>query len=115
MSIEAEEMQEHLRRAVERRRLRLAEERVQDGILAQQRGELRRIGKTGRLTRQISTMAVMNAVDSEGREVLSKAGEGYWKDQDRREFGIQDRTNPRVMRNRLGKVSWRKVYGRRSD
>jgi len=94
-----------------RRRLALAKERVKDGILAQQRNELRRFGKSGRIKRQISVMAVMNAVDSEGREVLSRAGEGYWKDQDRREFGIiEGPDSVAAMRNRHGRVSFRKVY-----
>lgn len=63
------------------------------------------------MNRQISVVAVMNAVDTEGREVLGKGAEGYWKDQDRRYFGIQDGAKSvKVMRNRLGRVSWRKVY-----
>lgn len=110
------ELVEHLRQVRARRRLYLAAERVKDGILASQRGELHPIGKTGRLKRQISVMAVMNAVDSEGREVLSKAGEGYWKDQDRREFGIVEGANSaRVMKNRHGRVSFRKVYGKTTE
>lgn len=94
---------------VERRRLQLAAARVLDGKLAMERKDFRRIGKTGRLTRQLSTVAVMNAVDGCGREVMKD--EEYWKDQDRREFGIQDGTRSvKAMRNRLGKVSFRKIY-----
>jgi hypothetical protein len=91
-------------------RLRRAEE--YDRKLARQRGEYRRFGKSGRMTREISVEAVMNAVDNEGREVLSREAEGYWKDQDRRYFGIDEGAvrNARVMRNRYGRVSFRKVY-----
>jgi hypothetical protein len=55
----------------------------------------------------------MNAVNGEGQAVLSKDAEGYWKDQDRREFGINVDAvrSPRVMRNRFGKVTYRKVWG----
>lgn len=95
----------------ERRRRQLVEAKEHDARLAQKRQEYGRIGKTGRLKRQLSTVAVMNAVDSEGREVLGPGGEEYWNDQDRREFGIGNGIhNIHVMRNRLGKVSWRKVY-----
>lgn len=93
----------------ERNRLRLAAARVFDGALAAKRGELKRFGRSGRLQRQISTVAVMNAVNTEGREVMKD--EQYWKDQDRREFGIQDGARSvKAMRNRLGKVSFRKIY-----
>ena len=73
-----------------------------------------RLGKkgSGRLVRQISTAAVMNAVNTEGREVLTAAADGYWKDQDRRYFGVINSPagGVRVMRNRHGRVSFRKVY-----
>jgi hypothetical protein len=105
------ELIESMRALRERRRLQMAKERMLDGQLAQERKHLRRVGKTGRLVRQISTAAVMNAVDSEGRDVLSAAGEEYWKDQDRREFGIQDGGGIKSMRNRHGRVAYRKVYG----
>jgi len=95
----------------EERRKTLAAARELDGGLAAKRGELRRFGESGRLTRQISTVAVMNAVDTEGREVLTTAAEGYWKDQDRREFGISEGSRSvKVMKNRHGRVSFRKVY-----
>ncbi|MFA5401276.1 MAG: hypothetical protein WC359_12585 [Dehalococcoidia bacterium] len=96
---------------LERRRLELAAARVLDGKLAMQRKDFRRIGKTGRLKRQLSTVAVMNAVDGCGRDVMKD--EEYWKDQDRREFGIQDGARTvKAMRNRLGKVTYRKVWGK---
>jgi len=95
----------------ERMRRILPQVKILDGIRAQSRNSLK-IGKTGRLKRSISIAAVMNAVDAEGREVLTKAGEGYWKDQDRRYFGITEGTaSITAMRNRLGRVTYRKVYG----
>jgi len=103
----------NMQQVQERRRLKLAAAQVFDHGLAMQRGNLQRFGRSGRLNRQISVTAVMNAVDTEGREVLTPAAEGYWKDQDRRYFGIQDGTrNVTVMKNRLGRVTYRKVYGR---
>jgi len=97
----------------ERQNLRLAAAEVFDRKLAMKRGELKRFGKSGRLHRQISVVAVMNAVNAEGREVLKKDAEGYWKDQDRRYFGITEGTTSiTAMKNRLGKVTYRKVYGR---
>ncbi|MDD8011869.1 MAG: hypothetical protein PHX05_00125 [Acidobacteriota bacterium] len=105
-------LKELRRRIWEKKQEGLRRERERDGRLAMGRGDLARIGKTGRLRRQISTLAVMNAVDTEGREVLSKAGENYWKDQDRREFGINEDAvrSTRALRNRHGRVSFRKVY-----
>jgi len=84
-----------------------------DRELFQRRGGVARLGGgSGRMKRQISTVAVMNAVNTEGRDVLSAAAEGYWKDQDRRYFGVIETPagGVRVMRNRHGRVSWRKVY-----
>jgi hypothetical protein len=103
----------NMQQVMERRRLQLAAAKVFDQGLAAKRGDLQRFGQTGRLNRQISVAAVMNAVDTEGREVLKSDAEGYWKDQDRRYFGITE--GPRTvtaMRNRLGRVTYRKVYGR---
>lgn len=101
------------RQVQERQRLKLAAAEVFDRALAMKRGELRRFGKSGRLNRQISVTAVMNAVNTEGREVLKADAEGYWKDQDRRYFGITEGTSSvTAMKNRLGKVTYRKVYGR---
>ena len=102
------------RQVQERQRLKLAAAEVFDRALAMKRGELKRFGKSGRLNRQISVTAVMNAVNTEGREVLKADAEGYWKDQDRRYFGIDEGAvkNPRVMRNRFGRVSFRKVYSK---
>lgn len=97
----------------ERRRLKLAAAEVFDRRLAGQRGDLSRFGKSGRMSRQVSVVAVMNAVDTEGRDVLKPEAEGYWKDQDRRYFGITDGArNVTTMKNRLGRVTYRKVYGK---
>lgn len=86
--------------------------RRMDIALAAKRGELRPFGKSGRMTRQLSLATVMKAVNGEGQAVMSADAEGYWKDQDRREFGINVDAvrSARVMRNRFGKVSFRKVY-----
>ena len=93
--------------------LREAELRDRGMFRERQLKGIGRFGKTGRLVRQISTEAVMNAVNTEGREVLTREAEGYWRDQDRRYFGVIETPagGVRVMRNRLGRVSWRKVYG----
>jgi len=102
-----------MQRVQERQRLKLASAEVFDRGLAMKRGELSRFGRSGRLNRQISITAVMNAVNTEGREVLTPAADGYWKDQDRRYFGIADGSrNTTTMKNRLGKVTYRKVYGK---
>jgi len=66
----------------------------------------------GRMIREVSIHAVMNAVNSEGPEVLSRAGEEYWKDQDRHYFGIGAGSSANGMRNRWGKVSFKKVYSK---
>lgn len=90
---------------------RLEEARRRDAELAARRAGLSRFGRSGRLRRQISTVAVLNAVRTEGREVLSREGEGYWRDQDRRYFGIDEqRATLRSPRNRWGKVKERIVY-----
>ena len=101
-----------MRATMARKRAALESARKADERLAARRGELRPVGDSGRLTRQLSVEAVMNAVDHEGPEVLRRAGEGYWKDQDRLYFGINPMrvSNPHSMRNRFGRVTWRKVY-----
>ncbi|MFA7333530.1 MAG: hypothetical protein WC130_04460 [Kiritimatiellia bacterium] len=103
----------NMRQVQERQRLKLAAAEVFDRGLAGGRGALLRFGKSGRMSRQISVVAVMNAVDTEGREVLKPEAAGYWKDQDRRYFGITEGArNVTAMKNRLGKVTYRKVYGK---
>lgn len=99
-----------MREIMGRRREKLAAARERDEMLAGERKNWQRFGKSGRMKRQISVAAVMNAVDTEGREVLN--AEEYWKDQDRRYFGIDESAprSVRAMRNRLGRVSFRKVY-----
>ncbi len=95
----------------EHRKFKIAREI--DTLRARQRETLGPIGKNeGRLVRSLSIAAVMNAVKAEGREVLKKDAAGYWKDMDRRYFGINEQAvrSPRVMRNRLGRVTFRKVY-----
>lgn len=102
-------LQEYYEERLKHRRIRLEAARERDGELAQKRKELSKVGK-GRQVRQLSVAAVMNAVDTEGREVLTAAGEEYWKDQDRREFGIIDGAGLTGLRNRWGRVKERKVY-----
>jgi hypothetical protein len=74
-----------------------------------------RMGPSGRVVRRVSLKAVMNAVNTEGREVLSADAEGYWKDQDRRYgFGVAGERrvmSVRVPRNRFGRARERIVYG----
>ena len=82
---------------------------------ARARPEYGRIGKSGRLVMQIDTVAAMNAVDAEGPDVLTAAGDEYWRDMRRRHPWIDtmpDRgaVSVRAMRNRHGRVAWRKVY-----
>lgn len=69
-----------------------------------------KISKTGRLVRQVDVRALMNAVNTEGREVLS--ADEYWKDMDRRHPHIRryKLVPTRAMRNRFGRVKERKVY-----
>lgn len=47
-------------------------------------GKTAKVSKNGRLLRSVSLAAVMNAVNTEGPEVLSAAGESYWKDMEKR-------------------------------
>lgn len=94
---------------ISRRMLGIAE--IVDRARAKQRCA-RIKGGSGMLRRRVSMAATMNAVDSEGREVLSPAAEGYWKDQERRYFNSMEGAvgNVAVGRNRWGRVSWRKIY-----
>ncbi len=106
---ETEQLRVAYTKSLERRRLQLAAARVFDRELARKRGGQARISKNGRVKRQVSLCAVMNAVNSCGRDVLND--DEYWKDQDRREFGvIEGLSSVGVMRNRFGRVTWRKVY-----
>ncbi len=60
-----------------------------------------------------------NAVDIEGPDVVTEAGEGYWKDMYRKYpwltvggMGVDDGQNAAGTRNRFGRVSKRKRRGR---
>lgn len=66
------------------------------------------------LTGCISREALMNAVRSEGVQVLSTAAKGYWDDMKRRypHLNLSGRPAPtgnnlNGTRNRLGRVAWR--------
>lgn len=101
------------RRDAERKRKLLPLALRRDQELARKRmraGGGRLEGSSGRLTSQISLGALMNAVDTEGREVLSAAGDGYWRDQARRyELGGDCHPAP-GRRNRFGRVTWSRSY-----
>ena len=83
-----------------------------DLALARERKHQGRIGKRARLRMQIDTAAVMNAVDVEGREVLTPAGEEYWRDMRRRHPHVDVCRDEREgrMRNRFGRVKERWVW-----
>jgi len=81
-----------------------------DEIRAKKRKEYRDFDG-GRMVRELSVQTVMNAVNNEGREVVTGHGaEEFWKDQDRFYFGIDKGSSQNGMRNRFGRVSFRKVY-----
>ena len=75
-----------------------------------------RVGKTGRLARQISTTAFFNAVNQEGPEVATAAGEQYFRDQERLHpwFGVGSGGGVQAsldgLRNRLGRVREKTIY-----
>lgn len=113
MEIKGKPISEARLKQAERDSVLAAAERKGDG----------RFGQTGRLRRQVPIDAVMNAVNQEGTGVLTKAGESYWADMDRRHPQI---VGGRVevgqslngMRNRHGRVTL-KIYferdGRRRE
>jgi hypothetical protein len=78
-------------------------------------GDLR-VGRTGRLRQQISTTAFFNAVNQEGPELATSAGDAYWRDQERLYPWIGDGSGGGVqasingMANRLGRVKEKTVY-----
>lgn len=79
------------------------------------RGPMQRFGRSGRLTMQVPVSALMRAVNTEGREVLTPAAKGYWEDQQRLYPWIKTMPDGgfqpvSAMRNRFGRVAWRKVY-----
>lgn len=95
----------------------LADARANDIARAKLRGDgSNRLGKTsGRLRMQVDLRAVMNAVDGEGPEVLTKAADGYWADMRRRHPHIAcGRPDPgqsiNGMRNRHGRVSTKIMF-----
>lgn len=84
-----------------------------DQMRAGRRGEFRTIQGGGRLHMQVSLAALMNAVDTEGRAVLSPDADGYWEDMKRLypwTNTMPDKQAPRALRNRLGRVKERTVY-----
>lgn len=93
--------------------MRAAERR--DLQRASMRKEAVRIPEAGgRLGWSADFTAVMNAVRTEGPEVLSEAGRGYWDDMKRRHPHIAQGAitiHCAGLRNRFGRVKERKVYG----
>jgi len=88
-----------------------------DQQAARARGELKRFG-SGRLHMQCDVEAFINAVDQEGHAVLSPEARGYWEDQKRLypwTNAMPDKCVPGLgaRHNRLGRVSFRKVYTKR--
>lgn len=85
------------------------------GARRRKMGDLR-VGKTGRLRQQISTTAYFNAVNQEGPEIATAAGDQYWRDQERLYPWIGDGSGPgsqvsaNGMANRLGRVKEKTVY-----
>jgi len=74
-----------------------------------------RFGATGRHERGIPQPALKNAINTEGPEIMSEEGEGYWKDMERLYPEIkphQDICIPAVgaMKNRLGIISEKTIY-----
>lgn len=89
----------------------------QDQALGRQRQKMDlRVSKRGRLRGQISTTAYFNAVNQEGPEVATQAGEQYFRDQERLYPWIGDGRGggPVVsgdgMTNRFGRVREKTVY-----
>jgi hypothetical protein len=77
-------------------------------------GGFKKFGDSGRLHMQVDLKAVFNAVQSEGREVLTQSAKSYWEDQKRLYPWIDtmpNRGSSNGMRNRFGRVTWRKTYG----
>ena len=93
-----------------------AAKRLDQAMGARRRKMDLRVGKTGRLARQISTTAFFNAVNQEGPEVATAAGEQYFRDQERLYPWIGDGTGGGVqasangMANRLGRVREKTIY-----
>jgi len=94
-------------------RAAIAASERRDKALSRSRGEVRRFGRSGRLTMQVDQVAFMNAVRLEGQGVVHDSG--YWEDMRRRHPWTDTMPDKsvrpvHVMRNRYGRVSWQKVY-----
>ena len=97
---------------------KLRKAKVVDQQVARAHGESRRMDGDGRHTFRASLTAVMNAVATEGREVMMEEGNGYWEDMKRR----YPWTNPSpdhgqpslsARHNRHGRLSRRIIYSNR--
>lgn len=82
--------------------------------LRRQLGSKKHEGRVGAKSR----LAVMNAVATEGKEVLTDAGEGFWRDMQRRyhwhaeDGNWEDGNSANGRKNHIGKVSERYRNGR---
>ena len=96
-------------RDAQRRTARAARERERLGLTG-------RLTGSGRLRMQVDPAAVFNAVNQEGPEVLSRAGEeSYWRDMRRRhpEIAVGQPDSGQSlngMRNRHGRVSMKILF-----
>lgn len=69
------------------------------------------------LAYSVDKRALLNAVRSEGAEILTEQGASYWKDQERKYphlnisgRGSDNGQSPDGTRNRFGRVSWRSRF-----
>ena len=82
--------------------------------MRRQLGSKKHEGRVGAKSR----LAVMNAVATEGKEVLTDAGEGFWRDMQRRyhwqaeDGNWEDGNSANGRKNHVGKVSERYRNGR---
>jgi len=82
--------------------------------MRRQLGSKKHEGRVGAKSR----LAVMNAVATEGKEVLTDAGEGFWRDMQRRyhwqaeDGNWEDGNSANGRKNHIGKVSERYRNGR---
>jgi len=96
---------------ITQQQLRTAINRDQNN--AGSRGEFKRFAGDGRLHMQVSIEAVMNAVNTEGPEVMEADGNGYWEDMKRMypwTNTMPDKCVPRGMKCRRGRVKEKTIY-----
>ena len=96
-------------------------QRGMNGILEKDAAlaKARRHGRKEGLQYSVDKRALMNAVRSEGREILTEQGADYWRDQERKYphlglsgRGVDSGQSPDGTRNRFGRVSYRWTQAR---